>query len=286
MKVYSVQDVARVLDVSTSQVRTFVRASLLEPERDDSGHWRFSFQDLVLLRTAKGLIASRIPARKIRSALEKLREQLPDGRPLSGLHIVAEGDEVFVRRGNTLWSPESGQTRFNFDLDDLANEVRPHVKPEAPQAATALDEDDDAAFEDDLEAEDWYGIGLDLESAAPEHARDAYRRALELDPDHVDARVNLGRLLHDAGQLAAAEANYRIVLERHPDHPVALYNLAVSLEDQEKFEEAIGTYRAAITVDSDCADAYFNLGRLLERRGETQEALRCLQTYRRLRREH
>ncbi len=275
MKVYSVKDVARMLDLSAGQVRSWARAGLLDPERGRRGEMRFSFQDLVLLRTAKGLISKRIPPARVRRTLQELKSQLPAGRPLSGVQIRAVGDAVVVKRAGALWDPQSGQAHFDFDVDELAQKVAPH-------ANRVIDEAE--AFDEDLEAEDWYGVGLDLEVASPEHARDAYRRALEMDPGHVDARINLGRLLQEIGQFAAAEAHYRGVLDRHPDHPIARFNLGVALEDQGRIDDALEAYRAAVRSDPTCADAYFNLSRLLEKTGDPQGALRALQRYRKLRR--
>ena len=92
MKVYTAKNVARMLDLSVDRVRSYARAGFLHPDRGPRGEYRFSFQDLVLLRTAKGLLDSRVPPRKIRVVLNKLREQLPSGRPLTGVRISADGD--------------------------------------------------------------------------------------------------------------------------------------------------------------------------------------------------
>lgn len=276
MKVYKVKDVARMLELTESQVRAYARDGLLEPDRGDRGEMRFSFQDIALMRTAKGLMSSKISSFKVRKALSRLKQELPSGRPLSALQIKTMGDSVVVKREGGFVEPASGQSLFEFDVEEIAQIVSPHIGPEK-------EEDED--FEEELEAEDWYSVGLDLEIAAPEHARDAYRRSLELDPSHADARINLGRLLQETGQMAAAEANYRTVLERTPQHAVARFNLGVCLEDQARYDEALSAYREAIDADEGCADAYFNLSRLLERTGDDQGALQALQVYRKLSKE-
>ena len=119
MKGFTVQDVARMLDLSAAQVRSLARAGFLEPGRGRRGEYRFSFQDLVLLRTAKELRASRVPPRRLRKALARLKQQLPRGRPLSAVQIRAQGDRVFVREGDKLWDPESGQRAFDFEVSEL-----------------------------------------------------------------------------------------------------------------------------------------------------------------------
>lgn len=272
-KGYSARDVAKLLDLSIGQVRSYARAGFLDPSRGERGEYRFSFQDLVLLRTAKGLLSSRIAPRKVRNALASLKKQLPSGRPLSGVQIEAQGDEIVVRRGDSVWNPKSGQSLFDFEVSKLGTTVAPRVLQAVEEAYSS---------EDDLDDEDWFMLGSDLEADAPEHAREAYRRALELDPTHVDARVNLGRLLHEIGRLDSAESHYRLALAARPKNATALFNLGVSLEDLNRDTEAITVYREATECDPTCADAHFNLARLLEKAGHSSEALSHLTTYHKL----
>src|SRR5437867_2520907 len=63
----------------------------------------------------------------------------------------------------------------------------------------------------------WYERGCDLEEDAPAEGREAYRRALEIEPHHAGAHVNLGRLLHEAGDAAAAADHYRIAAQAAPE---------------------------------------------------------------------
>ena len=45
-------------------------------------------------------------------------------------------------------------------------------------------------------------LGVELESVTPGDARNAYMKALSIDPHHTDALVNLGRLIHEDGDPA------------------------------------------------------------------------------------
>jgi tetratricopeptide (TPR) repeat protein len=273
---YSARDVAKMLDLSVAQIRSWVRADLIQPKRGPRGAYRFSFQDLVLLRAAKGLLAARIPTRKVRRAIGRLKEQLPAGRPLTQVRITADGDNIVVRDGRSVWNPESGQTCFDFEVSHLAQKVAPLVRRAAEQAFSA---------EEEYSSEDWFELGLDLEATEPRKARDAYYRSVSLDPANADAHVNLGRLLHEVREPGAAEAHYRLALAARPGDPTALFNLGVSLEDLGRGEEAIETYQEAIVADPRCADAYFNLARLYEQRGNAAKALQNLSLYRKLTRQ-
>jgi len=55
MESFSTRDVARLLGLSETQVRSQARAGFLTLERGPRNGYRFSFQDLVLLRAAKAL---------------------------------------------------------------------------------------------------------------------------------------------------------------------------------------------------------------------------------------
>ena len=273
MKGYSSRDVARLLGLTVAQVRAFARDGFLTPGRGAKGALRFSFQDLVILRTAKALVAARIPARRIHRALKKLRLELPRGRSLAELRITAEGDRIVVSDGTTAWNPESGQTHLDFAVSDLATRAAPIARRTA-QAARAA--------EGDLDAGDWYELGLELEAVDPGEARDAYRRALELDAHHADAHVNLGRLLHEQGMVEEAERHYRLALDDDRGHATAAFNLGIALEDLHRAADAIEAYRAALAADPRLADAHFNVARLYEAVGKRAAALKHLVTYKRL----
>jgi tetratricopeptide (TPR) repeat protein len=268
---YSTKDVAGLLGLSAEQVRSYVRAGFLAPRQGPRGEYYFSFQDLVLLRTAKGLLAARVPRRRVRLALQNLREQLPEDRPLTGVRISAQGHHVVVRDGRDVWNPESGQTLFDFELSELAREAATLPLQTPPQTHA-----------EPVGAADWYERGCELEESSPEQAMAAYTRALEMDPGLPDAHVNLGRLLHERGDAAGAERHYRLALAALPEDPTSAYNLGVALQDLGRAREAVAAYEAALARDANYADAHYNLAGLYEELGEPEAAFRHLRTYKAL----
>src|SRR5262249_40007818 len=123
-----------------------------------------------------------------------------------------------------------------------------------------------------------YESACDLESDDPTAAIEAYQHCLQANADHLDARVNCGRLLHLAGRLAEAEKIYRLAPE--PDATL-LFNLAVLLEDSSREAEAIQVYRQALERDPALADAHSNRARLHDRAGNRRESFRHLLAYKR-----
>ena len=144
-----------------------------------------------------------------------------------------------------------------------------------------------------VDAATWLARGLELEERDPVAAMACYRRALSKYPSYADAHINLGRLLHQQGDLAPAERHYRLALASEAA-ALPWFNLGVVLEDQERSDEAIAAYREALALDDTLGEAHLNLARLLDRRGrgaaasgaaaDLQAAVRHLSTYRRLRR--
>lgn len=273
MTSYTTRDVADLIGLPVSSVRVWVRSGILSPERGPRGEFRFSFRDLVLLKAIRELLDADIPARRVRRALESLRAELPSGRPLSSVRILADGERVLVRDDRSLWEPRSHQFQIDFEVADLAERV-------APIARRAAEE---RIREGDLDADDWFDLGVDLEIVAPVEAANAYRRALELDRGHVEAHLNLGRLVHETGDVLAAAEHYRLALKAAPDSAIAAFNLGVALDDLEEEETAIELYSRAIRLDPRHAEAHYNLARLYDRAGRSDAALRHLADYRRLR---
>jgi len=266
MHQYGVRTVEKLLQLPRSTIRSLIQAGFVTPQRGPRGAFLFSFQDLIVLRTAWALSQAKLSHRRIIRSLKQLRAMLPDSVPLSGLRIGAVGDRVVVQEGDSRWQAESGQYLLALEVD-LADGVLSLT--DRRDAAQAL-------------AEDWFSRGAILEALDAEAAQDAYEQALAADPAHSGAATNLGRLLHEAGQLDAAERVYRAGLSACGSDALLHYNLGVLLEDDGRIDEAIHAYERALGDDTGLADCHYNLARLYQTQGKPKEALRHLARYRRL----
>lgn len=273
---YRAEQVAGLLGLTVAQIRGYVRAGVIDPARGARGELCFSFQDLVFLRVVKGLAGSRVPPRRVRQALRRLRATLPVDRPLSGVRLTADGGDIVVRDDDRTWSPATGQYWLDFgpQQDD--------PPPVALRGDGAAPTDGDSPIALTATADGWYALGAELEDSDPEQARLAYRHALALDPAHADSHVNLGCLEHEAGRPREAEQHYRAALATRPDDATAAFDLGVALEDLERFDEARDAYERALATAPDCADAHYNLARLHDRLGDPEGAIRHLRAYRSL----
>ena len=304
---FSLRNAARILEVPETRLRALARAGLLTPQRGPIGPLSFGFQDLLLLRTTKGLLESGVPMRQIRRIWASLREQLSAELPLTSISIHTDGEEVVASDGDTRWRPDSGQMLLNFEASEIAERAEEATgsarlgvvaRPGPPMSEVATPDTlgERQALEFGAEdpaprggedqaapsAEDWYQTGCELETSSPEQAREAYQRALDLNPDMPEAHVNLGRQLHLVGERGRAEPHYREAVKLDPDDPTPHFNLGVLLEELGRRDEAVHAYRQAVLRDPDFADAHCNLGLLLESLGRRQEAVRHLMAARRL----
>ena len=264
MHAYNTKDLQRLFGLPASAVRALTRAGHVTPVKR-GGRLHYSFQDLLMLRTAGALRSANISARRINRTLQALRANLPAGAASNRLSITALGNQIAVREGKLIWESDSGQLVFPLDTDTEKGGL--HVISRAPAAPS------------ETSADEHYARAFELEETDPPGARSAYAACLAADPNHLEARINLGRLLHMEGQLEEAEQVYRAA---HQPEPLLKFNLAVLLEDSQREPDAIVAYREALALDPQLADAHFNLARLYDRARNPKASLRHLLAYRRM----
>ncbi|MGH7929657.1 MAG: tetratricopeptide repeat protein, partial [Candidatus Binatia bacterium] len=226
MKLFTTSEVAKILHLRDSRIRSFVRAGFLAPARGQKKSLQFTFQDVLFLKTAKGLLDSHVPSKRVIRMLSSLKRQLAKDRHLSSVKIYADGERVIAWDGKTRWQPDSGQFLFNFD----ARSVMQKVKLSLPRRKRAKEE---------VNAENWFDLAVELESSSIKEAQRAYHMALELDPKMAAAHLNLGKLYHEAKEPKKAEAHYRAAIESAPDDAVPLFNLGVLMEDIKQPQKAL-----------------------------------------------
>jgi len=104
-------------------------------------------------------------------------------------------------------------------------------------------------------------------------AADEFRRALVTKPDSISARLNLGAVLTQTGDLMGAAAQFEDTLRLDPRNTIAHYNLAVLLANENKSGQAIIHLQSVLRVDPNDLSARFLLARQLLQSGRVDEAL-------------
>jgi tetratricopeptide (TPR) repeat protein len=286
MTTYTLREIQAMLGISRSAISSLMAAGFVSPGRGQRREYRFTFQDVVMLRTAHSLREAQIPGRKILRSLRRLRDTLPAELPLSGLRITAAGNELAVRAGDTQWQVDSGQLLLDFEVRPAGASVSILSKPQSAQGAAAAplppppgSPNEKAGVDDPAY---WFERGTELEASNRAAAEAAYRQALACAPAFADAYLNLGCLLCDAGRCAEAIALYRSALQHCPDEALLHFNLAIALEDRGKPAEALACYEKCLALSRDFSDAHYNAALLYEQLGQTSKAIKHFSAVRRL----
>jgi tetratricopeptide (TPR) repeat protein len=271
LDLHSGVQVARLLGIPVGRLRYWARAGLVVPSGRRGRRRYYSFQDLVALRAAAGLLRGGLSAHQVSRAVASLQRRIP-GRasPLAELRLTPEGSAVVVREAGARFEAETGQLLFDFDLNELHRQVveliQPHRAPGLEQRQQAFD----AYLE---------GCRFETQPEELERSEHAYRRAIELDPRLACAYTNLGNLRYRIGAVDDARALYRKAIELEPEQPEAHYNLGFLTYEEGDLESAVDRFDRALALDPDFADAHFNLAMALLELGRRDEAREHLTTY-------
>ncbi|WP_158742421.1 tetratricopeptide repeat protein [Acidisphaera sp. L21] len=96
----------------------------------------------------------------------------------------------------------------------------------------------------------------------PDEAIGLFHRAIAIEPNYVDALINLSSALAARGDQPDADAAYHRAVELIPDDPDALFQLASVLQSQGRTRDAVAQYERAVRIRPDFAAALCNLGLL------------------------
>jgi tetratricopeptide (TPR) repeat protein len=280
---FTLRRVQAMLGLSRHIVAGLIDAGFVKPTRGKRNEWRFTFQDLMLLRTAHALREQSVAPRRILKSLARLKATLPAELPLTGLRITAIGSDVVVRDRSGRLQADSGQLLMDFDVAPVAGTVaileRGAVADAGVEDATAIA---GQARNDDAFA--LFERALELEDSEPAEAEAMYLQALALAPDLEDAYLNLGAMLDAGGRYSEMVRLCDAALQHCPESALLHFNRGVALDHLENLDEAAASYERSLALDATLADAHFNLAQLHQQAGDEQGALRHYSAYRRLQR--
>jgi tetratricopeptide (TPR) repeat protein len=119
----------------------------------------------------------------------------------------------------------------------------------------------------------FYNLGtLSMRAGQPAEARQAFERALALEPDHAEASNSLGALLAQSGDVPGAVVRFRAALKARPDFADALNNLGFALFQGEQDQQAFELYQKALLAQPEFPEALNNLGIFHGQRGDLDQA--------------
>ena len=258
---YRRADVIRILRITARQLAKWQKAGLVAAADN------YSFIDLLQMKKIRDLRAKRVRSAVIRESLQAMLKQVAGmENPLLEAGTFSTGSRIAFRHEGHALEPTSGQ--FVMDFSPGERVVPANVK--SMHAAET--------------ASEYFarGVALEEDPRSQTQAIAAYKKVLELDPDHAAAYINLGTLYYNRQDYARAESHYRKAVEVDPRYALAYFDLGNVLDETGRVADAINAYKTALQLAPTYADAHYNLALAYEKTRQARSALQHWRAYVRL----
>lgn len=125
--VFTSRQAIQITGISQRQLAYWRKSGLITPSNQTSGgHSRYTFTDLIALKTIKRLIDAGISLQKIRKSIKALTNTLPLLKhPLSEMSLVATGDIILIFHEGAAFETLSGQ-EWILPIAQIQREVEQH----------------------------------------------------------------------------------------------------------------------------------------------------------------
>jgi len=183
--------------------------------------------------------------------------------------------------------------RLNNDLQKAENELKTAVQldPNSEEAITTLallysEEGDTAHALQVLSSVPATGRSAKLYSALGttyeqrkdyKNAIEAYKKAIQLDRDNLDAIRGLAENLLNDGQMDAALDQYKVIADANPEDAQTYLRIAEIYRKQEKYDLALESLKKAETMVPDSMEVPYNVALVYQAQGRSDEAAKILQ---------
>jgi tetratricopeptide (TPR) repeat protein len=183
--------------------------------------------------------------------------------------------------------------RLNNDLQKAENELKTAVQldPNSEEAITTLallysEEGDTAHALQVLSSVPATGRSAKLYSALGttyeqrkdyKNAIEAYKKAIQLDRDNLDAIRGLAENLLNDGQMDAALDQYKVIADANPEDAQTYLRIAEIYRKQEKYDLALEGLKKAETMVPDSMEVPYNVALVYQAQGRGDEAAKILQ---------
>jgi tetratricopeptide (TPR) repeat protein len=258
---YSRADVLRILRITAQQLAGWEKAGLIAGAQSGD----YSFFELLQLKKVRDLRAKRVRPAVIRASLDAMLKQVAGmENPLLEAGTFPSGARVVFRHHGSAVEPLAGQFVMDFGTRErVVVSAKIRTLRSAETAAELFAK----------------GVALEDSPATQTEAIDCYQRALELDPGHAPAHINLGTLFYNRQDYASAELHYRKAVEADPRYALAYFDLGNVLDETGRVQQAIEAYQSAIALAPTYADAHYNLALAFEKQKQPRRALRHWRAY-------
>lgn len=129
-------------------------------------------------------------------------------------------------------------------------------------------------------ASDYFAQGNSLyQQGRYQEAEEAYRRAIELEPNNADYYSNLGVTYYTLQRMDEAIAAFRTALQHAPSDAALHYLLGAALLQVNRLDEAEQSFVRANQLDPKLGEPYYGLGVLYRLRGQRDQAIAAFERF-------
>lgn len=182
--------------------------------------------------------------------------------------------------------------RLNNDLVKAENEFKTAVKlePDSEEAVTTLaylyNEEGDSTHavqtlnsvpDTSRSAKLYSALGYTYEQQKQyKKAIEAYRHAIELDRDNLDAIRGLAQNLQNDGQTQAALDQYKIIADANPEDAQTYMRMAEIYKKSGQFDQALDNLKKAQSMVQDSVEVPYEMASVYQAQGRYEDAVQTL----------
>ncbi|HEX6502487.1 MAG TPA: tetratricopeptide repeat protein [Terriglobales bacterium] len=182
--------------------------------------------------------------------------------------------------------------RLNNDLTKAENEFKTAVKlqPDSEEAVTTLaylyNEEGDSGHaiealnsvpDASRSAKLYSALGYTFEQQKNyKKAIEAYRHAIELDRDNLDAIRGLAQNLQNDGQTQAALEQYKIIADANPEDAQTYMRMADIYKKSGQFDDALDNLKKAQAIVQDSIEVPYEMASIYQAQGRYEDAAQTL----------
>lgn len=229
---------------------------------------------------AANCIECHMPARRTKDVVRVvmtdhlIQRSKPDRDLLAPLEEKAD-ENMDWEAGSMVYFPSAGE--LSGPLREVYRAIGHGRETASPQAVSKLESVLHETAAD--KPEPYFHLAeMQRKLGRPTDAEKNYRRAIEMDPQNIQAYNNLGNLLADAGRPEGAIDLFKKAMELDGGYSADSHNnLGLAYIDMQRQQEAEQAFRDAAEANPLFAEARVNLGTLLFQQGEHAAAAREFQ---------
>jgi serine/threonine protein kinase len=178
--------------------------------------------------------------------------------------------------------PRLKELSTNYENDKRFRTTQAHVHVKLGNDLREKEESQGAAQEylkaiqldpNNIDAHLYLGVVYE-EMKQTDDAIKEYHRALELDPKNAKVYLHLGSAYYDLKQIEAAIEEYQKALALDSKNVEFHFHLGVAYQHCKRFEDATRSFQTALRLDPTYAGAHVNLGSIFDEQGRTDDAIR------------